>query len=436
MIAKVVQPLKKLGNTNVKSRFLKNILVLAGGTAFAQGLLALCSPVLTRLYTPADFGLLQTYVSVLSIAAVIASWRYEMTIPLPKSDRTAASLLVLSMMITFFMGGVMAVIFFLFQHELEKFQTFQSLIDYLWLLLLSFLGVGIYQSLNYWAVRKGAFKDIARTKVTQSFGQIAIQVVFGLLMFRPSGLLLGDAAGRVMGSGRLSLSLLKEDSKVLKEITVKSIIESAKRYRSFPLISSWSALLNGIGQQLAPLLIISFFGAAAGGWFALGQRVIGMPMLLIGKSVSQVYFGEASDRLKKNEGIMDLYQKTAVKLFLIGVLPIAVLFVGSPYLFSLFFGTEWREAGLYVQSLSLMFLGHFVVVPLSQTLYIIEKQSWQFYWDLGRVVIILAIFMVVKDMGMSAGTAVMIYGMFMFAMYAAHYLLTVAAIKQMDRAGS
>ncbi|MDT2285392.1 hypothetical protein P7H17_03750 [Paenibacillus larvae] len=53
--------------------FVKQVSVLAGGTAFSQLLLVAASPVLTRLYTPEQFGVLSVYVALLSIFTVIGS---------------------------------------------------------------------------------------------------------------------------------------------------------------------------------------------------------------------------------------------------------------------------------------------------------------------------------------------------------------------------
>ena len=75
------------------SSFAANVLKLVTGTTFAQVIIVLASPLLTRLYGPEAFGFLALFTSITSIIGVIACMRYEMAIMLPKTDEEAANLL-------------------------------------------------------------------------------------------------------------------------------------------------------------------------------------------------------------------------------------------------------------------------------------------------------------------------------------------------------
>ena len=78
--------------------FGRHVVTLASGTAVGQVLLVLALPVLTRLYTPADYGALAVYSATLTVLLVLASLRFEQAIPLPEDDRVAGSLLALSLL--------------------------------------------------------------------------------------------------------------------------------------------------------------------------------------------------------------------------------------------------------------------------------------------------------------------------------------------------
>src|SRR5256885_405341 len=88
--------------------FARSVLTLASGTAAAQALLALSLPVLTRLYTPADYGALAVFSSTITVLLVLASLRFELAIPLPESDEDAASLLALSFLVLAGIAGAVA----------------------------------------------------------------------------------------------------------------------------------------------------------------------------------------------------------------------------------------------------------------------------------------------------------------------------------------
>src|SRR4051794_2925578 len=93
--------------------FARSVVTLASGTAIAQFLLALAMPVLTRLYTPAQYGALAVYSSILTVLVVVASLRYEAAIPLPEDDRTAGSLLVLTFLLLAIMAALVSLMVWL-----------------------------------------------------------------------------------------------------------------------------------------------------------------------------------------------------------------------------------------------------------------------------------------------------------------------------------
>ena len=77
---------------NLKSEFSKNVLTLVTGTTIAQSIPIAISPILTRIYTPEDFGVLALFISITTILGTIANGRYELAIVLPKRDNNALEL--------------------------------------------------------------------------------------------------------------------------------------------------------------------------------------------------------------------------------------------------------------------------------------------------------------------------------------------------------
>src|SRR5579863_5328144 len=185
-----------------RNRFARNASIIAGGTALAQLLGVASAPILTRIYHPADFGALQVFISVMALMMVAASGRYEIAMLLPDDDQSAIDLLVLSMLCVcataILCGGVVMVCHY---HWILP-SNLLALRGLLWLLPFSILGGGIYQSLNYWAMRRNDYRQIAKSKFTQAALQVATQLGAGLAVHGSFGLLLGDAVGRMGGSGR------------------------------------------------------------------------------------------------------------------------------------------------------------------------------------------------------------------------------------------
>ncbi|MDQ2914197.1 MAG: oligosaccharide flippase family protein, partial [Chloroflexota bacterium] len=157
----------------------------------AQVLNVLAAPVVTRLYTPAEFGIFAVFISMLSIAVVPASLRYEAAIPLPNDDDTARRLVLLCFGLLAVTGSVTAIGVIVFGGALVDLMNAHVPERYLLLLPVSLVGVGAIQILGSWAVRLKSFGDIARARVTQSAAQVGTQLGLGMLHAGPIGLLLG-----------------------------------------------------------------------------------------------------------------------------------------------------------------------------------------------------------------------------------------------------
>ena len=415
-----------------RGRFARSVAILAGGTALGQAPVLLASPVLTRLYSPEDFGVLAVYVSILSTLVVVASLRYEMAIPLPESEETAANLLVLSLATVVGMSLLFSVGIWLLQDQIVGWINTPTLRPYLWLLPLGLLGAGAYRVLNYWAVRREAFTHVARTKLSQGLAMMLTQVGLGFLKLGPVGLLLGDVVGRSAGCGTLASLTLRRDRATIKQTSLKEMRLASIRYRKFPLLASGSSLLNSAGLQLPAILLAAFYGTQVAGWFALGQRVLGIPIALIGWSVAQVYMGEVSRLARDNPtALRQLFMKTAQKLLLVGVGPTVLLMFSGPQLFMLVFGEAWREAGVYLQLLGLMFLIQFVAFPLSQTLVLLERQDLQVAWDTGRLVLTVSALAIASSTGLESIAAIVLYSAAMTVAYAALFVMSAMVISRM-----
>lgn len=413
-----------------KGNFSRNVMVLVSSTAFGQGLAVLVAPVLTRLYKPEDFGILAVFSSISSILLVVASLRYELTIPLPEKDEDAANLLVLSLSIVFIFSGITILVVYLLGNEIISWLSSPALRSYLWLLPLSVMGAGIYQALNYWAIRKKAYKNIAKTVISRNSGKALTQVVLGFSQSGPLGLVLGMIIGQTLGSGTLALLVKRKDSRIFKSISIQNLRRVARRYSRFPLISGISAIINDVGLQLQPLFLAAFYGSQVLGWFALSEQIIGMPMTLLGQAFAQVFLGEASQVAHKTpKDLEKLFIKTAKKLFLVGCVPIALLGYKGPWLFSIIFGNTWLQAGVYSQILAISFIVKFVAVPLSFTLDILERLDLQLYWDLGRLALVIGIFVTANHFKWSDWLVVLIYSISMAVCYTILLILNYMAIR-------
>lgn len=417
-------------NVIPKSRFARSVTVLAGGSALGQAVTILASPILTRLYSPEDFGVFGVYASILGIVTVIASLRYEYALPLPEDDKTAAHILVLCLLLLLGMSGVVAFITYRLGEQIITWTNVSGLKPYLWLVPLGMLGAGTYQILNYWTVRQRDFPRIARTRFTRGVGRSAIQVGVGFARSGPLGLLLGHLAGETAGSISLGLAAWRKEAASFKALSLQGILEAGSKYKRFPLFSSWADLLESLGTQVPQILFAAFYGAGVAGWYALGQRMIAAPLNIVVDSVAQVYFGEAA-RLPKDDpsAMKKLFLKLTGHLALIGGLPVAVICTLAPWLFTIVFGSSWEMAGRYVQILGPMLAVRFAVVPFFQSLNILERQDLYSIWQGARLFFVLGGLLAAGALGVSHIAALVIYTLSMLSAYIVLWILVWQALK-------
>lgn len=381
-----------------KSRFVRGVGILAGGTALAQGLAILVSPLLTRLYQPEEFGLFAIYVSILSILAVPASLCYERAIPLPEKDRPAANLLVLSLFINLAFSVLTVIVVWLWHDSIAHLVKAPELASVLFILPLGLLWIGVYQSLNYWVMRKQAYARILKTKWKQSLTMILVQVGSGIINAGTFGLVLGDVAGKAGGTGALALTTWKEDKEVFRRVTLTEMRQAASRYRSFPLFSSWSVVLNSIVLQIPILFLTTSHNPAVVGFYALAFRVLGVPLNMISGAVGQVHMAESARLVGQSpEQLENLFWKTLRTVFMIGTPLVGILAFAAPVLFSFIFGDEWKDAGTYLQIMCPMFLFDFAANSIGGSLDVLERQDFHAIREIIRIIliglsVILAIF--------------------------------------------
>ena len=427
---------KKASLVLPRGRFARSVALLAGGTALGQAITVLVSPILTRLYTPEDFGIFGVYASILGIVTVVASLRYEYALPLPEDDETAANILVLCFILLFGMTTLSWLVIHSLGNQIVAWTNVPGLKRYLWLIPLGMFGAGTYQILNYWAVRKRDFPRIARTRLSRGVARAALQVGVGFAHFGPLGLLLGQLAGETAGSTSLGLAAWRKDRASFQAVSLQGIRLAGARYKRFPLFSSWSALLDALGINAPQILFTAFYGAEVGGWFALGQRAIAAPLNIVVDSVAQVYFGEAA-RLPKNEPVAmrRLFLKLTARLALVGGLPIAVICMLAPSFFDIIFGPNWEGAGQYVRILGVMFAVRFATIPLWPTLNLLERQNLHLLWESLRFVLVVGCIFLGKALAVSDIGAIGLYSLSMTSAYVILWLISWRAVVKADQQG-
>ena len=358
------------------SSFVSDVLKLSSGATIAQVIVIFAAPVITRLYNPDAFGIFALYSSISSILAGIACLNYELTLPLPEKDEDAANLLALCLILAGLISALTVPVILLGGGMLIGLLGAPGLGPYLWLVPISVFMSGVFSALLNWNTRTKYYGRISIAKVTNQITSTSTQLGAGLAGYATGGSiiassLLGTAASLLMLGGQT----WKYNARMIKDsVRPRSILAGARNYKKFPLVVTWSSLLNNISWQLPTFLLSIFFTPTVVGQYAIGMMVIQLPMNLIGGAISQVFFQRAS-KAKSEGNLATLTEGTFRVLLMLITYPMLILTVLGADLFVFLFGNAWYEAGTYIQILSLWSSVWFISYILEFNLIVLEKQT-------------------------------------------------------------
>jgi O-antigen/teichoic acid export membrane protein len=367
------------------------------GTTIAQAIPIAISPILTRMYTPEDFGIFALYISVASIISSMATGRYESAILLPKEEDDAVNIVILSILVSTFISFISLLIVFIFNYKITSLLGNPKISIFLYLIPLSVFLTGLYQSINYWINRQKRYKQLATNRIIQSGTTSSTSLLLGYGSVGSIGLISGNILGLLISSYILGKNIYKEDSNFLKKINKIKLLEVAKRYIDFPKYDMPAILANTIAQQTPHILFNLFFNATVSGYYYLTQRILQVPIIFIGRAFLDVFKEIASKDFLKYGNAREIYLITFNKLVLIGFVPSVFLYYFSIELFVFVFGDNWTIAGEYAQILAPMLFLRFVSSPLSFMFYIGEKQKLNLLMQTVLLIMILSSFFIFNN---------------------------------------
>jgi O-antigen/teichoic acid export membrane protein len=375
-----------------KSEFSRNVLTLMTGTTIAQAIPIAISPILTRLYTPEDFGIFALYISIASLLSVIATGRYELSIMLPKKRSDALNIVILSLIISITISMFAFVIVFIFNEEITILLKNNNISNWLYFIPLTVFFTGVYQSFNYWNNRQKHYNILATTKVIQSSTSSISNLFFGFVGYTFGGMILGSLLGQAISSFILSKKFFKNDRILFQKISKKRIIVLAKKYKKFPLINSLHAFINVLKENAVNIFIAIKYSQATLGYYFFMIRLMKLPAGLLGSSIAQVFYREASEKYNRDKNIQSLVLKLIKKLVLISAGPIILFYFIAEDLFGTIFGKEWVIAGSYAKSITPYIFFHFIASPLGMIPLIVNKQEKAFFWGLFESLLFMVVF--------------------------------------------
>ncbi|PSR18714.1 hypothetical protein C8255_05980 [filamentous cyanobacterium CCP3] len=352
--------------------FFRNVLTLMTGTTIAQVVPLLASPILRRIFSPEEFGVLALYISISSLAVIFGTGQYHIAVVLPKRQKDAVNIVALCILtgsIVSLLSLMALILYGLFPGNLEYQST------WIYFVPLKVLTASSILALDAWTIRKKRFSALAKARISQSFLMVIVNISGGLFGFGTYALLIGSAAGDIVHLGYLGILSWHKEKSYLMTVNWGSLKTQALEYRKFPLYSLPSSLISTAGSEMPIFLLNGFFGKTVLGYLSLTQRMIAVPTAIISTAILDVFKERASAEYRVLGNCKKTFQKTFKALLLISSLLVLSIVFLSPLLIRLVFGEEWANSAYYARALSPYFFFSFLVSPLTYVFFMAGKQK-------------------------------------------------------------
>lgn len=397
------------------------MLTLAAGGAAAKVIGLASIPLITRLYSPGQMGILSTFTAIVAILAPFATLRYVTAIPMPRRDGTAINLLVLNLLILSGVTLLIALIAWSVGPAMLSMASLGSLEPYLWLIV---LGVGVtafYEVLTLWGTRKKTFKTLALSQTNQAITGGLVKIGLGLAGFKPIGLLVGQIAQQGGGALPLLRRCIIEVRLHRNAVALRRMRALAAHYQDMPRYRLPSHVLLMLSMQGPGLFSAQLFGMETAGQLGLALTALALPLSLVGTTMANAYFAEISAIGRKNPASVLAITRSVTKRLIVLSLPAALMLMAfGPWIFSIVFGERWEMAGQFARILSIYLVFQFISSPLGNALTLFRRQDLFLKMNLGRFAMIVVIFLAARLLGWDSRFTLLVYS----ASLSIHYLIS------------
>ena len=412
----------------------RNVTILGGGTALAQGLNVLLGPILTRLYPPDSLGQFALFASFLNVAMVAVSLRYELGIVAARTQQKAAELAFAALLFALPVSLIGAWVLFL----LIRFSIlgFNNLPSYTAMLMAAALVlVAAFYVLRYWFIRQQQFGYISQATVAQNGVRSICQVATGAFGLRLGGLVCGELLGRSVGMTRMFREAWPQIKAYVFPIDPRGFREVIWEHWRFPIYSLPSSLADSLAANICIPLVVRYYGPEAGGYLALVQRVLAVPLVLISASVADAFHGRLALYARHTpDRVVKLFRKTSAALVCLGMIPAALLMLYAEPIFRTLFGSKWAMAGRLAAVVAPLFLAQFVVSPLSRLVWVLEGQRSKLIYDILALTSMVGVFAFSAQHQLSLVRAVMMLSLTGTLTFVVYYFVLMRIVARYRRA--
>lgn len=396
--------------------FIRNVSIVSSWNV--AGIIAqfVLSPIITRIYTPAEYGVYALFNSIVINLSLISSLKYTETIVLADNDRQRNNIILLAFCLTTAFSFITLCGIFTFKEELAAFFNTNTNNNFLYLIPAGvFLtsGLEILISIN---IRKKLFFRNGLSGFLNNISARSFNIFYGIVLLpKAIGLIMGDLFGKILAVLSILFSFKNPRYSLqffLRSVNKKAIASIARQYKSFPLYFLPSSMLIYLSGHLPIYFFQAKFGSTTVGAYALASSMLEIINRLIPYALSPVFLQKANEL--KNISLSHLSERV-YKLFLYMLLLGTIIFAGfalvGETIFPFVFGKEWLKSGAFVAVLAIPYAFNFVAVSLSEVYNVIGRQRFLLANSIVNVVLKVIAIITIMYLEVSELNALLIYSL-------------------------
>ena len=382
------------------SPIVKETGTLLGGNMLAQVIALAAYFLLTRIFSPDDYGLYNIFYSYIEVLIILSTLKYEMAIVVADTDQEAKSIASFTLRLNTIVSLTLltaALVLWLTGLMPGNFAQLG------WMVLLIppmvfFCGTSRVYSFLFNRMRR--YSTIATSEIVNSAAGALLKIALGLLGMLQAGMPVGTVAGRAIANlvYRLKLKQLGQAPSFHTDPADSKAI--SHKHLNFPFYVATKDFLNCFSYNLPFLWLALYFTKAEVGLFALALTFTFRPVNLLSNSFEKVYYARTAENVRQGKSIGRMIGRFILTINAIA-LPVCILawFVAEP-VFSICFGGRWASCGIYVRAL-LPWI--FITLSTSSLMFIsnvFSTQKIEFYFFL----VLLALRVTAIAVGIHAGS--------------------------------
>ena len=373
-----------MGLFKVNSRLYKGVLNIVSGTMLAQILSILAMPILTRIYTPEDFGRFYLFSALLLLIAPVSALRIDQIL-MVSAKRERSRLLTIGV----FSALVIAVAYVALLIMLAQFGMIdvESGLVFWLLLMFSIVISGWHLLIRQLRLRELNTKFVGRSAICKSVGKYGFLLPLSLINPQVAFMYLSEVVG-----GMSALLFLSRGG--VKLAGVKFYRYFSIKYKNYIKFDLPASLLNSIALTIQIPVMSAIFGTAMVGYFSLAIQMAGLPNYHLGKAVADSFHAAMSAELDYGRFFIlrGEYTRLTVRLCLLGGVVYVPAFFLAPVVFTYVFGSEWSNSGDIVRLVLPWLFFQLVSSPCTRVFLLLDAQRVRLVIDVLSVVLTISVF--------------------------------------------